>query len=74
MTGTMGEKPELLTYKEVATLWRVDVRTVQRWVMLGRLRPFRIGGAVRFARRDVIQARETYEHGDPNPPHDPAMG
>jgi len=65
---------KLLTRKEVAAMWRVDVSTIRRWENLGRIKPIRILGTVRFTRAEVIRAAEKYEHGDPDPKHDPAMG
>jgi excisionase family DNA binding protein len=63
----------LLTKKEVATLWRVGLRTVERWVELKRLRGVRIGGTVRFRRSEVLRSADRYQYGDSDR-HDPAMG
>lgn len=62
-----------MTRKEVAALWRVTVRTVMRWEALGRIRPLRIGGTIRFTRREVIRAAEKYQYGGESG-HDPSMG
>lgn len=63
-----------MTRKEVAGMMRVSERTVSRWIQLGRLRVLRIGGTLRFSRRDVIRSIERYEFGDDSKPHDAAMG
>lgn len=63
-----------MTKKEAAELMRVEPRTVQRWISLGRLPVIRIGFTVRIRRSDLLNAMEKYEYGDPHPPHDPSMG
>jgi len=64
----------MMTVKEVATLLRVEPRTVRRWVDLGRLRPVRVGalGHIRFRRSDVLRTLERVEWEEPR--HDPSMG
>lgn len=75
MSEEIKSPDDLLTPKQVAEIWQVTVRTVRNWSNLGRLNPLRMGnGTVRFLRSDVIQAREKYEFGDPEPPHDPSLG
>ena len=71
----MDENEKLYDVKQTAQFLNVDVRTVFRWVQLGRLRPFRIpSGAARFKRTDLLSSRERYEFGDSRPPHDPSLG
>jgi len=55
---TGEERPELLTKKEVGALLRVSMRTVERLVLAGKLKPITVGlrttrPLVRFRRRDV---------------------
>jgi predicted site-specific integrase-resolvase len=46
---------KLLTKGEVARLWRVDVRTVDRWLTAGKIGRQRTpSGRVLFRRRDVL--------------------
>ena len=46
---------KLLTKKEVAQLCRVDVRTVDRWLMAGKLSGHRTpSGRVLFSKQDVL--------------------
>ena len=64
----------LMTAKEVALFLRVEVRTVRRWVYLGRLRSLRVGmGHLRFRRSEVIRAIERAEDEEPQRA-DPSMG
>lgn len=42
-----------MTVKEVAQHWRVNPRTVFRWVKKQKLKPVRLGGTLRFKRGDV---------------------
>lgn len=65
---------ELLTKKEVAALMRVDKRTVERWVSMRRIAYIRIGGALRFSRREIIGALEEFQYGERRPPKDHSMG
>ena len=52
-----GEK--LLTKGEVAQLCRVEVRTVDRWLIAGKIRCYRTpSGRVLFRRNDVLIAIE----------------
>lgn len=45
---------ELLTYRQTADLLKVDVATVRRWIMAGRLPAYRLGPqTVRVRRGDV---------------------
>ncbi len=47
--------PSRLTREELAALWRVTVRTIERWVATGACpSPIRIGGRVLFRREDVL--------------------
>jgi predicted DNA-binding transcriptional regulator AlpA len=67
---------DLLTPKEVAALLRVDVRTVRRWMEMGRLpQPRRINDRVLYWRRgDVLEAMLEYRDGAGKRGDDPAMG
>ena len=38
-----SDRGEILRLREVAARWRVNVRTVQKWVAAGRLRVLRLG-------------------------------
>lgn len=57
-TPDQDSAPErLLTPREVSEVFRVDPRTVARWVSIGRLRAVMTpGGRLRRYRRDDIQA------------------
>jgi len=68
------EKPDIMTTKEVAALYRFEVETVRRWVRMGRLRALRVGSQMRFRRKDVVNAMERFEYGEDQPKHDPSMG
>lgn len=39
----LTEPPALYTYAELAELWRVSERTIQRWIMQDRFNGIRIG-------------------------------
>lgn len=55
MTGDPSQQ-QLLTTEEVATLFRVDPKTVSRWVTSGRLEATRTpGGHFRFRPADIDQ-------------------
>jgi excisionase family DNA binding protein len=54
-----------LTAKEVAALAGISTRTLFRWIQLGRLRPLRIGGGIRFSRDKVLREIEAQEFGRP---------
>lgn len=64
---------DLLTIKEVASIMRVDPRTVFRWMDRGRLKGVRVGGGIRVRRQELVRAIERYEYGG-GEQHDPAMG
>ena len=55
----LSDLPPLLTAKEVATVCRVDRRTVWNWVQKRRIEHFRLGGgsrgALRFPRASVLR-------------------
>lgn len=59
----MVQCDEYLSIKEAAQMMHVSVRTVRRWVELGRIRPWRIGHTVRFKRAGLIRALDKYEYG-----------
>jgi excisionase family DNA binding protein len=55
MSFEQGDDETLLTKGEVAQLCRVDVRTVDRWRMAGKISCHRTpGGGVLFRKRDVL--------------------
>jgi len=55
MSPGYSDDEMLMTRKEVAQLCRVDVRTVDRWLMGGKLTCYRTpGGRVLFRRHDVL--------------------
>jgi excisionase family DNA binding protein len=55
MASEYSSDEKLLTKKEVAQLCRVDVRTVDRWLMAGKLLCHRTpSGRVLFRRREVL--------------------
>ena len=72
--GNDENRDELMTTKEVASMLRVEPRTVHRWIALGRVKPLRIGRTIRFSRASVIRSAERYEYGGDSDRHDPAMG
>ncbi len=47
------DPPVLLTYKEAARLLTVSQRTLRGWVLAGRIKEIRLGGAVRFHRDEL---------------------
>ena len=52
--------PQRLTREELAQLWRVSIRTIERWSALGLCpRPIRIGGRVLYRREDVLAWEQT---------------
>lgn len=53
----------ILTRQETAALFKVSVRTLERWEEAGTLVPFRIGKNVRYRREDVdgLLAKSTDE-------------
>ena len=54
-----GGSEKLLTKGEVAQLCRVEVRTVDRWLIAGKVRCYRTpSGRVLFRRNDVLVAIE----------------
>lgn len=53
MTAERG--PELLTPSEVASLFRVDVKTVTRWARTGKLGSIRTVGGHRRYRADEVR-------------------
>ena len=54
MTGAL-DLPQRLTRAELADLWRVSGRTIERWVRAGQCpAPLKIGGRVLFRREDVL--------------------
>jgi excisionase family DNA binding protein len=55
MSSEYSGDEKFLTKKEVAQLCRVDVRTVDRWLMAGKLRCQRTpSGRLLFRRHDVL--------------------
>ena len=57
MANNYGDGEKLLTKGEVAQLCRVEVRTVDRWLIAGKIRCYRTpSGRVLFRRDDVLIA------------------
>lgn len=61
---------ELLTRKEVATYFKVDPRTVERWLKSGQLKGYKLGKAKTspwrinaIAMQDFLITNEVKEHG-----------
>ena len=55
-TPCNAETPAFLTTKEVSEMFRIDMRTVARWVDAGHLpRPRKIGRTVRFPAEKIRQ-------------------
>lgn len=52
-SGTTERRPELLTEREVAELFRVTRRTIHRWAVAGTLQPVRVRGITRYRSADV---------------------
>ena len=78
MPNNYGGGEKLLTKGEVAQLCRVEVRTIDRWLIAGKLRCYRTpSGRVLFRRNDVLTAIERKpapgRSADRVPP-DPAAG
>lgn len=59
-------EPELLTTGQVASLFKVDPKTVSRWATAGRLRSIRTpGGQHRFRKSEIRALLEGEDpHGD----------
>lgn len=55
-TGTHGARDRLLTPGEVATLFRVDPKTVTRWASAGRIGSIRTPGGHRRFRESEVRA------------------
>ena len=70
----MSTESDFLTAKEVAALLRVELRTVRRWVSLGRLTPLRVGRSVQFRRAEFLEAEIRSRDEATPPPRDPSMG
>jgi excisionase family DNA binding protein len=49
----MPPAPPLLTTDEVATLLRIDVRTVRRWIGDGQVESVKVGAQYRIPRRSL---------------------
>ena len=59
MPNDYGGSEKLLTKGEVAQLCRVEVRTVDRWLIAGKIRCYRTpSGRVLFRMNDVLTAIE----------------
>jgi excisionase family DNA binding protein len=57
MSSEYADEGKLLTKGEVALLCRVDVRTVDRWLVAGKVRCHRTpSGRVLFRKDDVLRA------------------
>ena len=55
-SNTARTFPELLTAPEVAAVFRVDIRTVERWASEGRLRAIRPSPRTTRFRADEVEA------------------
>ena len=64
---------QMMTKKEVASLMRVEARTVNNWMAKRWLRFVRIGNTVRFRRSDVIGSMDRHEDGSTESKNDPSM-
>jgi excisionase family DNA binding protein len=59
MPNDYDSSEKLLTKGEVAQLCRVEVRTIDRWLIAGKIRGYRTpSGRVLFRRNDVLIAIE----------------
>lgn len=56
MTTIKVQHEELLTPAEVATMWKVDVKTVTRWAKAGKLTSIRTLGNHRRYRASEVRA------------------
>jgi excisionase family DNA binding protein len=54
--STPVQAEELLTPAEVAAMWRVDTKTVNRWAKAGKLTSIRTPGGHRRYRRAEVEA------------------
>jgi excisionase family DNA binding protein len=67
MSSEYRDDEKLLTKGEVAQLCRVDIRTVDRWVIAGKILCHRTpSGRVLFRKRDVLTAVDGAQQ---RPPH-----
>jgi excisionase family DNA binding protein len=77
MPNKSGGGEKFLTKGEVAQLCRVEVRTVDRWLIAGKIRCYRTpSGRVLFRRRDVlIVVMSASRPGEPRARHEgPRVG
>jgi hypothetical protein len=55
LTGACHDLPARLTRAELALLWRVSLRTIERYEAIGvGPQPIRVGGRVLYRREDVL--------------------
>lgn len=64
-TKVESKSERLLTPGEVATLFRVDPKTVTRWAASGRISSIRTPGGHRRFRESEVRALLHGEHSDP---------
>lgn len=62
MSGLMNDAEPLLTPAEVASMFRVDPKTVRRWAAAGRIRAIRTPGGHRRYRESEV--RKLYDRED----------
>jgi excisionase family DNA binding protein len=67
MTGRTPDAEPLLTPSEVATLFRVDPKTVTRWAKAGKLSSIRTLGGHRRYRESEVRALLAGRSGDSAP-------
>jgi len=73
MTGRTPDAEPLLTPSEVATLFRVDPKTVTRWAKAGKLSSIRTLGGHRRYRESEVRALLAGRSGEPTPAPQPGQ-
>ena len=74
MSETQAGRGRLLTPGEVATLFRVDPKTVTRWAAAGRISSIRTPGGHRRFRESEVRALLEGSHTSAEIPAQPAPG
>lgn len=58
---SMNDEPDIMTIQEVAKYLRLNEKTTYRYAALGTIPGFKIGGAWRFRRSQIVQWIEHIE-------------
>jgi excisionase family DNA binding protein len=58
----MNSLPELMTVDEVGQLFKVSKNSIYRMTQSGMLPFYKIGGSMRFAKKDMLEFLESVKH------------